>query len=253
MREMDKAVQSLKNVKATMSPDNYSDSLYISKSTREYYEGKIIVLEGLDRTGKSTQLEVLKAEFEKAGAKVLAVHFPSGSRVGDTIYKELNEHRKEMTELEIWVNHLCAHFAITRERILPSLKDKYVVIADRWVTSAMVYNGITADSWNLADIVNLEAHATHHIHPEVFLYFRAYEDQLKGQFLFNAGYAYEDFFSDREIHPLQTNTTLRMNKVYYNSTVFKFEEWRDRGVETTSIDLFATLGKHAVDKTRGNQ
>lgn len=245
---MEKAVEELSGVKERMGGQSTGSDL-ISRATREHYEGKIIVLEGLDRTGKSTQLEVLKAEFEKAGAKVLAVHFPSGSTVGDVIYKELNEHRKEMLEIEIWINHLCAHFAITRERIIPALKEGYVVIADRWVTSAIVYNGMTAKCYDAHDLAQLEHRSTRELSPEAFFYFKSYEDQLKSPFLVSASDSYERFFSGSKLKGSETFSQ-RVSGLYPKSKVYKMDAWRDRGQEATSIDIFARLGQLAVEKSR---
>jgi dTMP kinase len=38
--------------------------------------GAFIVIEGLDRSGKTTQVKILEAELLRSGKKVKTIHFP---------------------------------------------------------------------------------------------------------------------------------------------------------------------------------
>lgn len=47
--------------------------------------GKYIVIEGSDGTGKSTQVQLLRAELEKRGIKSIEFHEPEGAPIADAI------------------------------------------------------------------------------------------------------------------------------------------------------------------------
>lgn len=45
----------------------------------EHGRGALVVLEGLDRSGKTTQVKLLEQRFVEAGRKVRVMRFPGGS------------------------------------------------------------------------------------------------------------------------------------------------------------------------------
>ena len=48
-------------------------------------KGKFITFEGLDGTGKTTQIQALKKSLEKEEIKVLTTREPGGTRLGEKI------------------------------------------------------------------------------------------------------------------------------------------------------------------------
>ena len=48
-------------------------------------EGKYVVIEGNDGTGKSTQVELLKAHLEENGIQAVTMHEPAGTPISDAI------------------------------------------------------------------------------------------------------------------------------------------------------------------------
>ncbi|MDR0831155.1 MAG: dTMP kinase [Prevotellaceae bacterium] len=105
--------------------------------------GKLIVIEGLDGAGKSTQIELLKAAFEKQGIKYKYVHFPMLSKgvYGELIAEFLrgeygsveNVHPKLVALL--FANDRKEHI----DKIINWLEDGHIVLADRYVNSNIAF------------------------------------------------------------------------------------------------------------------
>lgn len=103
--------------------------------------GIFIVLEGPDRSGKSTQAALLKAWFEERGRKVLVTREPGGTMVAEKVREILLDPKSEiapLTELFLYETSRAQH---TLEKILPALKAGKVVISDRYTLSTTAYQG----------------------------------------------------------------------------------------------------------------
>lgn len=105
--------------------------------------GLFITLEGMEGTGKSTQVDYLRKLFERAGRKVVRTREPGGTRAGEAI-RELLLFRKKghalspRTELLLMFAARQQHVA---EVILPALKAGRVVLCDRFTDSTYAYQG----------------------------------------------------------------------------------------------------------------
>jgi len=104
-------------------------------------KGLFIVLEGPDRSGKSTQAALLKSWLESLGREVLVTREPGGTRLSEQIREILLDPASEiepMTELFLYETSRIKH---TLEKILPALKAGKVIISDRYTLSTVAYQG----------------------------------------------------------------------------------------------------------------
>ena len=112
--------------------------------------GKIIVIEGTDCTGKSTQSELLTKRLEKEGKKCVFLSFPcydtpTGKIVGAYLGK--NESSKSFFEnpVDLDPKVACLYYAADRKynigKVLDYIKNGYYVILDRYVTSNLAHQG----------------------------------------------------------------------------------------------------------------
>lgn len=98
--------------------------------------GKLIAVEGLDGSGKSTQIYLLKRWLEQQGTKVFFTEWNSSSIVKAATTKGKKRHL--LTPTTFSLIH-ATDFADRYERqILPLLKGGYVVLADRYSYTAYV-------------------------------------------------------------------------------------------------------------------
>ena len=98
------------------------------------YPGALIVVEGIDGSGKSTQLYLLKRWLELQNIKVSFTEWNSS-----TIVKAATKRGKKeqlLTATTFCLIH-CTDFAHRYERyIVPLLRQGYIVLADRYIYTA---------------------------------------------------------------------------------------------------------------------
>jgi dTMP kinase len=100
-----------------------------------------VTFEGLDGSGKSTQVELLRAHLEESGREVVATREPGGTQLGE----EIRELLLGGTEISPWAE--AALFAAARaelvaEMIRPALERGADVVCDRYLDSSLAYQGI---------------------------------------------------------------------------------------------------------------
>ncbi|HAN04126.1 MAG TPA: dTMP kinase [Elusimicrobia bacterium] len=130
--------------------------------------GIFIVLEGPDRSGKSTQASLLKAWLEERGREVVVTREPGGTRLSEQIRKILLDPKSSiepMTELFLYETSRIKH---TLEKIMPALKAGKVIICDRYTLSTTAYQGY-GRGLDLKTVETLNRIATMNLKPDLTL------------------------------------------------------------------------------------
>ncbi|BCS87041.1 dTMP kinase [Pseudodesulfovibrio sediminis] len=101
-----------------------------------------ITFEGIEGTGKSTQIKLLTEYLESRGKEVFLTLEPGGSRVGKELRKMLlhvdNKDITPITELFLYLADRAQHIA---QVIRPELEAGRIVLCDRFADSTIVYQG----------------------------------------------------------------------------------------------------------------
>lgn len=104
--------------------------------------GKFITFEGLDGTGKSTQMRKLAAVLRAAGHKVVETREPGGTATGEKIRKVLLDSAtaglSPLAEMALMFASRAQHIA---EVIEPGLAAGAIVLCDRFTDSTEAYQG----------------------------------------------------------------------------------------------------------------
>ncbi len=104
--------------------------------------GMFIVFEGIDGSGKTTQVKLLAERLSKEGREVVVTREPGGTRIGGQIRELLlNPANREITyraEAMLYAADRAQHVG---EKILPALKAGRIVICDRFTGSTLAYQG----------------------------------------------------------------------------------------------------------------
>jgi dTMP kinase len=108
--------------------------------------GLFITFEGLDGSGKTTQLRHLAAALSSAGRRVVSLRQPGSTPLGDRIRALLLDSRSEAKLGGIAPEaELALMFAdraqSLRQVILPALADGAIVLCDRFTDSSEAYQG----------------------------------------------------------------------------------------------------------------
>jgi dTMP kinase len=106
----------------------------------ESVPGRLIAVEGLDGSGKSTQVYLLKRWLEMRGEKVFFTEWNSSVIVKKATSK--GKKRQLLTPTTFSLIH-CTDFADRYERqILPLLKAGYLVLCDRYIYTAFARDAV---------------------------------------------------------------------------------------------------------------
>jgi dTMP kinase len=104
--------------------------------------GKFITFEGLDGSGKSTQIDKLARALRARGVSVTITREPGGTDTGEKIRKVLLDSRTAglapMTEMALMFASRAQHI---HEVILPAMAEGRVVLCDRFTDSTEAYQG----------------------------------------------------------------------------------------------------------------
>ena len=119
-------------------------------------KGYFVSFEGIDGSGKSTQIQYLAKYLETLGFDVIITREPGGSVGGEQIRKLLLQ-----GEVDRWSpeTELLLFTAARRDHleriILPALDDGKIVICDRFTDSTRLYQGMRGPNLrNLVELLN---------------------------------------------------------------------------------------------------
>jgi dTMP kinase len=106
--------------------------------------GVFITFEGSEGCGKTTQIHRLEARLKHAGIPVLLTREPGGTPLGETIRNLLKfaEEGKDMTPETELLLFAASRAQLMRRVIIPALEAGTWVIADRFMDSTTVYQGV---------------------------------------------------------------------------------------------------------------
>ena len=132
--------------------------------------GTFITFEGIDGSGKSTQLKLLNNFLRAHGCNAVITREPGGTPLGLRLREALLDALEEvdpLTELLVFAADRAQH---VRRMLLPELEAGRVVISDRYADATIAYQGAGRgfDSQLIAQIVQL---ATGGLKPDLTLLF----------------------------------------------------------------------------------
>ena len=137
-----------------------------------------VTFEGLDGSGKTTQVELLRRALEGEGHDVVATREPGGTEAGERIRNLL----LGSTEVAPWTEaalFAAARAQLVEEVIAPALEAGRDVICDRYIDSSLAYQGI-ARGLGVDSILELNLRVTRGLLPDrTFLILVPPEDALQ--------------------------------------------------------------------------
>jgi dTMP kinase len=131
-----------------------------------------ITFEGMDGSGKTTQLQQLAVTLRALGYDVLTTREPGGTALGDKVRSLLLDKGDEPTPMDRRAELLlfCASRAqLVHEVILPHLQQGGIVLCDRYIDSSLAYQGFGLGI-DLEVLGTLLGFATDSLLPDLTLY-----------------------------------------------------------------------------------
>lgn len=104
--------------------------------------GRFIVFDGPDGSGKSTQFQAVAKVAQAAGVETVEVREPGGTPIGEKIRAVLLDpaNSEMVTRCEMLL-YMASRAQLMEERILPALSRGAFVLADRFISSTLAYQG----------------------------------------------------------------------------------------------------------------
>lgn len=100
-----------------------------------------ISFEGIDGSGKSTQIQLLKAKLEQKGEKVEIYREPGGEELAERIRDLLLDSQYEIDPFAELLLFSAARAQLVQKKIRPALEEGTLVICDRFFDSTTAYQG----------------------------------------------------------------------------------------------------------------
>ena len=125
--------------------------------------GLFVTLEGIDRSGKTTQAQLL---CEALGARALAVREPGGTAVGERVRDLLKDGSIAIGPRTEALLFAAARAELVGEVIRPALEDGRVVVSDRFLDSSLAYQG-AARGLGVEDVARVNEFATGGLVPDL--------------------------------------------------------------------------------------
>lgn len=139
-----------------------------------------ITFEGIEGSGKSTQIELFRDFLEKKGYSTIVTREPGGTLIGDQIRNILlNPDNRKMEPITEAYLYAASRIQLIREIILPALEEGQFVLCDRYVDSSYAYQGYGREL-SLDEIMSINKYAIEKALPDLtFLLYLPTEDGLR--------------------------------------------------------------------------
>ncbi|MFO0875536.1 MAG: dTMP kinase [Phycisphaerales bacterium] len=133
--------------------------------------GRFLVLDGPDGSGKSTQFRRLADHCRAAGVVVAETREPGGTPIGEQIRTVLlDPHNGEMHVRCETMLYMASRAQLVHERIAPALARGELVLADRFISSTLAYQG-TAGGLTREEILAVGDVAIGDVRPHLVILF----------------------------------------------------------------------------------
>ncbi len=119
---------------------------------------RFITFEGIEGSGKTTQLDMLAEALRAAGHRVVTTREPGGTPLGERLRELLLDPASDPVPLAELFLLEAARAQLTLRVILPALAEGAVVLADRYADSSLAYQaGARAVPWETVTLLNRQA------------------------------------------------------------------------------------------------
>jgi len=132
----------------------------------------LITFEGIDGSGKSTQIDLLRQYLKEKGFRVEVFREPGGTDVSEMIRGMLLNPEIDIDPVTELLLFSSARSQLVAEKVLPLLKEEVIVILDRFFDSTTAYQGFGRQSLPIKQIQQINSIATHDLTPDITFYLR---------------------------------------------------------------------------------
>ena len=127
--------------------------------------GLFVTLEGIDRSGKTTQAALL---LRALGEEAVGVREPGGTAAGERVRELLKDAAVQLSPEAEALLFAAARAELVSEVIRPALEEGRVVVSDRFLDSSLAYQG-AARGLGVEEVERVNRFATGGLEPDLTL------------------------------------------------------------------------------------
>lgn len=101
----------------------------------------LITFEGVEGSGKSTQVDLLFNYLQKKGHAVIKTREPGGTALGEALRKVFLQSGAQVFPLSELLVFMAMRAQHVEELIMPALQDRKIILCDRFVDATYAYQG----------------------------------------------------------------------------------------------------------------
>ena len=130
-------------------------------------KGKLITFEGIDGSGKSTQIKKLESRLKSLKINYITYREPGGTSLSEKIRQILlDKENMELSSISEGLLFAAARAQLVKEKIRPDLDSGKVVICDRFIDSTIAYQGYGREL-DVQKLVSINEIATEGLIPDI--------------------------------------------------------------------------------------
>ena len=184
----------------------------------------LISFEGIDGSGKSTQIQLLKNKLIEQGIEVQVLREPGGTDISELIRGILLNPEIEIDPITELLLFSSARSQLIAEKVKPLLEKHAVVILYRFYDSTTAYQGYGRGSLPLSQVQQINQIASHGIAPDITFYLRLSVEKS----------------SERRIH-MQKDRMEQSGVEFFNKVVHGFDELAKSENRFKTIDASSSI------------
>ncbi len=150
-----------------------------------------ISFEGIDGSGKSTQLALLREWFEQRGHTVVALREPGATVLSEDIRTIVLSNKQNITPMAELLLFSAARVQLVEKVIRPALEQQSVVLCDRYVDSTTAYQG-SGRELNMEYVALCNRLATGGVMPDVTFFIDVPYEEAQLRMNFHSAHAEPD-------------------------------------------------------------
>lgn len=133
--------------------------------------GKFIVFEGPDGSGKTTILKKVNEVLTNQGYKVNVFREPGGTKISEKIRDIIIDNdNKEMSDKTEALLFAASRAQLVEEKFKPLLNKGEIILSDRYVLSSLTYQGV-GRKLGIKELQAINNFATSGIKPDITIFF----------------------------------------------------------------------------------
>ena len=117
-------------------------------------KGLFLSFEGPEASGKSTQLKLLQKFFKRNNIQYVLTREPGGSSISEKLRKIILDKKQNISPIEEILLLMSSRLNHVNNIIKPALKDRKIIISDRYADSTFVYQGFV-NNFGMQKTINL--------------------------------------------------------------------------------------------------